>query len=297
MNDLSCKPTEEEFEKWIGASHDLFEIFEGRYDAYPLSTKWIREWLEHEGFTITERDKKRLQNLIGGLDYDVFRNFKDREERADAKWRNLVAKIDGQLKLLIKSYLKSGKYRNIGFAIAPYLFTWNFQRFKEYFKRREDKFSLERYFKSLGEFLQDKKDKLRYFRGIKLISDTVVEGKIGEVFREVNGELKELGINQNEPVGTIKLLHVFAPHYFPLIDNKIARGVRLIPQRGRSLTSEDYLKWIKSTKGWLEGYFDIIEKLESEFNSSILKLMDEGLYLMSSVKLQPRVGKLGLEVK
>jgi len=33
-----------EFEKWIEASHTMFEIFEGRYDAYPLAVRWIDEW-------------------------------------------------------------------------------------------------------------------------------------------------------------------------------------------------------------------------------------------------------------
>lgn len=33
----------DEFEIWIGASHKLFELFEGRHDAYPLAKKWVQQ--------------------------------------------------------------------------------------------------------------------------------------------------------------------------------------------------------------------------------------------------------------
>lgn len=284
-----------EFERGVRASHDMFEIFEGRYDAYPLGIKWITQWFKNGKFTVNEDDKKRLNDLISNFDYNAFRNLRDREEKDNKKWKNLVEKIDNQFRALIESHLKLGEHKNIGVSIAPYLFTWNFQRFKEYFKKR-DKFNLEQYFRTLVEFLQDKKEKLKYFRGRKLISGIVIEQGIKEVFQEINSKLKELGINQNEPVGTIKLLHIFATSFFPLIDNKIDKGIKLILRKWESLTSNSYLKWVKSVKSWLQNYFDIIEKLESEFNSSIPKLVDEGLYLMSSVNLRLRVKALGLEV-
>jgi len=52
---------------------------------------------------------------------------------------------------------------------------------------------------------------------------------------------------------------------------------------------------MEALKAWLQNY-DMIENLEKEAQSSILKLVDEGLYIMSSMKLRYRVDRLGLRV-
>jgi hypothetical protein len=286
----------DEFERWIEASHMMFEIFEGRYDAYPLAKKWVQEWFLSKKFTIDKKDVEIIDCLIQDFNYDAFRNFRDRIERDNDTWKNLVSKANQQFKRLRENDLNPSKCENVGFAVAPFLFTWNFQRFKEYFKRREN-LNLEQYFVELGIFLEDKKVELEFFKTKKIIADDIENEKIERIFQEINAKLAELGIRDNEPIGTTKLLHVFAPHYFPLIDNKIAKATGLLPYKRGSLTSQFYIKWMNTLKNWLQNYIDVIEKLQNNFHSSILKLIDEGLYLMSSVKLRLRVAELGLEVK
>jgi hypothetical protein len=75
-----------------------------------------------------------------------------------------------------------------------------------------------------------------------------------------------------------------------LIDNKIAKAVGL-----KSLSSKSYVEWMKKLKSWLQNYVEAIEQLEKECdNFSILKLVDEGLYMMCSITLRKRVSELGL---
>ena len=281
-----------EFERWIEASHAMFEIFEGRYDAYPLAKKWVQEWFSSGNFTVKEEHLNRVFALIENFDYKVYGVKGESKEKIDGLFRNFV-----------RDYLGEGRNGNIGFAVSPYLFTWNFRRFKEYFKRRED-FSLERYFKNLSAFLKSERKKLEVLRNRRLISDQIEREKIEKIFGQVNNKLKEIGIKNNEPIGTIKLLHVFAPYYLPLIDNDIAGATGLVHsyfvhgrRRMESLTSGSYLKWMSALKSWLQNYLAVIERLEDKHRSSILKLVDEGLYMMSTVKQRARVAELGIEVK
>ena len=116
-----------EFEDWISASHTLFELFEGRYDAYPLSVIWVKEWFDSNAFTVTKNDVSRISALFEDFSYEAF-----------GCTGHLRDKIDLQLKNLIQTHLKEGKNEQIGFALAPYLFSWNFQRFQEYFKQKEE---------------------------------------------------------------------------------------------------------------------------------------------------------------
>ena len=272
-----------EFERWIKASHTMFETFEGRFDAYPLAMRWMEEWFNSSEFTIQVEHEKRISSLLRNFDYGVYGVTGELRETIDKQFRGLVA-----------DNLQQGKSVNPGFAVSAYLFTWNFQRFKEYFTRRRD-FSLERYFSELGRFFEADMEKLQSFRDKKLVCNEIEKAQVADIFEELNSELKELGILNNEPVGTIKLLHVCSPYYFPLIDNDIAKALGLLPPRGESLTSHSYLKWMEALKTWLRNY-DMIEDLEKEAQSSILKLVDEGLYVMSSIKLRYRVNKLGLKV-
>lgn len=272
-----------EFERWIKASHTMFETFEGRFDAYPLAVRWLEEWFNSRWFTVQVEHEKRISSLLRNFDYGVY-----------GVTGELRQTIDKQFSSLVANHLKNGKSENTGFAVSPYLFTWNFQRFKEYFTRRRD-FSLERYFSELGRFFEADMEKLQSFRDRKLVCNQIEKAQVADIFEELNSELKGLGIHNNEPVGTIKLLHVCSPYYFPLIDNDIAKALGLLPPRGESLTSQSYLKWMEALKTWLRNY-DMIENLEKEAQSSILKLVDEGLYVMSSIKLRYRVNKLGLKV-
>jgi len=134
--------------------------------------------------------------------------------------------------------------------------------------------------------------------GKKLVSDGIEKESVKNVFTEVNGELNQIGMGNNEPIGTIKLLHLVAPHYFPLIDNDIGKAIGLINRYEReSVTSESYLRFMAAMKSWLQNYADVVATLESEFRLSILKLVDEGLYMMSTVKQRARVSQLGIKVE
>jgi len=283
----------DQFENWIKASHTLFEIFEGRYDAYPLARKWVQEWLSFKEFDIKKDDLTVINNFTEDFDYDVFRNFRDTFERNDDNWRTLKNTIINQFGRLVENNFKVGRHGNVGLAVAPYLFTWNFQRFKEYFKAKN--IDLEFYFKQLGVFLESKTSTFEFFKEKRLVSDQIDHGEAKKLFEQINAKLKELGKGHNEPVGTAKLLHIFAPYYFPLIDNSEAQAVGLV-EYGESITSNLYLKWMVKLKEWLQKYHEQIEKLEREHNSSIIKLVDEGLYIMSTVKQKARVAELGLWV-
>lgn len=182
----------------------------------------------------------------------------------------------------------------MGFAVAPFLFTWNFQRFKEYLKQRPD-FDLEPYFRQLGTFLESKRSELELFKQKRLV-EKIEANNVKRIFEEINSKLKELGVGTNEPIGVAKLLHLFAPGYFPLIDNKIANATGLLPSKWESLTSNSYVDWMNMLRGWLQNYSEVVEELQNKFDSSILKLVDEGLYVMSTVKLRSRVRALGLKV-
>lgn len=275
----------EEFEHWIKASHKIFEIFEGRYDVYPLATLWAHQWLNSEIFIVQNEHIARINNLLNNFNYKAF----GIEE-------NQAKEIGEQFRRLIKEFLPIGKNENIGFAIAPYLFTWNFQRFKKYFETKLD-YKLDAYFKELGDFLKEKRQEIKFFQDKKLLYDKVEQDKIKSLFDSLNIKLKNLGISQNEPIGTVKILHIFSPYYFPLIDNEIADVFKLKRHHKETLSSSHYLQWMKYIKLWLLHYNkDRIEKLEKEFQCSILKLVDQALYIICSVNLKNRIGRIALEV-
>ncbi|MHA1280828.1 MAG: hypothetical protein ACTSQ8_27110 [Candidatus Helarchaeota archaeon] len=284
-----------DFERWVKAVHSVFEIFEGRYNAYPICRQWVDGWFNDESFTINSDNKEGLSQLIANFDYNAFKN-RNWGEKDEEKWNEFIGKIDSQFKRLLKEQLIGS---NIGLGIAPYLFTWNFQRFKEYFKRKEN-FDLFSYFENLGNFVNDIKNELINFREMKIYYNEVSDIEIREIFDTINSKLKALGINQNEPVGVAKLLHIFAPDYFPLIDNPIAEATGLKKRTsgyGERLTVDKYLKWMKSLKRWIELYDNKkITEIEKQYNESILKLIDEGFYVMSSVKLNLRIKLMGLKI-
>lgn len=281
-----------QFEEWINASHKLYEIFEQRYDVYPLAKKWVQQWLSFGKFIIEEKEIMIVESLVGNFDINAFRNLNDAFERNGREWSKFAARVTEQFMTFVKSYIGTGESKDIGKAVSLYLLTWNFQRFKEYFKYNKD-FNLEHYFKQLRIFLEEKRTHLKFFREKTLISNIIEETEIRRLFDEINSKLKRLGRGHNEPVGTTKLLHIFAPHYFPLIDNSEARAVGLTKRR-ETLTVNHYLNWMNSLKRWLLNYTEVIEKLEKQHNSTIVRLVDEGLYLMSTVKQRTRVVELGI---
>lgn len=282
-----------QFEEWVNASHKLYEIFEQRYDAYPLAKKWVQQWLSFGKFIIEEKEIMIVESLVGNFNINAFRNLNDAFEGDDRKWSKFATRVTDQFMKFIKSQIGTGESKDIGKAVSLYLLTWNFQRFKEYFKY-DEAFNLEHYFKQLRIFLEEKRTRLKSFRKKTLILNIIEESEIRRLFDEINSKLRRLGKGNNEPVGTTKLLHIFAPHYFPLIDNSEARAVGLTKYR-ETLTVNHYLVWMNSLKRWLLNYAEVIEKLEKRHNSTIVRLVDEGLYLMSTVKQRTRVVELGIK--
>lgn len=281
-----------EFEDWISASHKLYDIFEQRYDAYPLALKWVQQWQSFNKFIIDNKDLDTVRHLVREFNCNAFRNTKDPMERDNAKWSTFSQKITAQFGSFVNNTIKSGESGELGKAISVYLLTWNFQRFKEYFKYNQQ-FDLESYFIELGEFLEAKSQILKSFQERNLVLDHIDRDEIRRVFNEINIKLKKLGKGQNEPVGTVKILHIFAPSYFPLIDNSEAKAIGLLGYY-ESLTIDHYLTWMTLLKKWLLNYTDVIEKLEKQHNYTIVRLVDEGLYLMSTVKQRLRVAELGI---
>ncbi|NWF86923.1 hypothetical protein HXY32_03840 [Candidatus Bathyarchaeota archaeon] len=281
-----------QFEEWINASHKLYDIFEQRYDAYPLAVKWVQQWHSFGKFIIETKEILTVERLVHEFNCDAFRNIGDSFERDNEKWNKFAARITERFKAFVKGNIKTGESKDIGKAVSLYLLTWNFQRFKEYFKNYEQ-FDLEHYFKELGAFLEIKKTDLKHFQEKSLVSDQIQETEIIRLFGEINAKLKELGKGQNEPVGTAKILHIFAPNYFPLIDNSEAQAIGLTG-RQESLTVNHYLTWMGALKRWLQNYVEVIRKLEKQHNFTIIRLVDEGLYLMSTVKQRTRVAELGI---
>ena len=247
----------------------------------------MNEWFETEKFTILNEDSEILNNLKENFDYST-RTF-DIET-------DMVNKIDSHFSEFLKS-LTEGENRksNVGFAVAPYLFTWNFQRFKIYFKKNKF-FSLFTYFEELGNFLKKEKEIIGEFRNKKLLSNEINKTEVIQIFKDISDNLNKLGRGQNEPVGTAKLLHIIAPYYFPLIDNPIAEAVKL-KNRRVSLTALDYHQWMVRLKEWLQPKTEIIRKIEQDYDSSILKLVDEGFYIMSSINLSLKLEMLGIGLR
>jgi len=279
-----------QFEEWINASHKLYEIFEQRYDAYPLAVRWVQQWQSFGRFIIEPREMTVINDLVHNFDCNAFRNLNSTFERNPLKWRPFSAKITERFKMFVANNLKSGESEDVGKGVALYLLTWNFQRFKEYFKYNEQ-FDIALYFTELGAFLKMKTTELKHYQERNLIYDPVDDAEVTKLFGEMNMKLKALGRGHNEPVGTAKLLHIFAPHYFPLIDNSEAQALGLTDFE-ETLTINHYLTWMSELRKWLQKYIDVIEKLEKQHNSSILRLVDEGLYMMSTVKQKTRVADL-----
>ncbi len=128
-----------------------------------------------------------------------------------------------------------------------------------------------------------------------MISDDIEEERASKIFEDVNAKLIELGKSKNEPVGTIKLLHSVAPYFFPLLDNPMAKAIGL-KKRYEILSLSHYLSWMEGIKIWLSEYSDMIEEVEKELKQSILKSIDQGFYIMSSINLSLRMKRLGLDL-
>lgn len=292
---------ENDFLKWAESFYYIGYIFEGRHDVYPNCRKWVDEWYTNGSFMIDKDDLDKLEKNLSNHNYDAFRSSdkKKREKYDDSYWEKIKIESDSKIRNLVSHYLFNGYCDNIGIGLAPYLFTWNYQRFKEYIKRKinsKNGFDLDTYFVNLGKCLDQLKKDFYYFKEKKFYLESIEEDKIRELYNKIHEKLKELGIGNNEPVGTAKILHMMAPYYFPLIDNDIAKNVGL-KIKGVTLNINKYITWIRHLKSCLARYNQTrLDGFEKEMGLSILKLIDGGLYVMCSINLSKRVDKVGFNL-
>jgi len=158
-----------------------------------------------------------------------------------------------------------GKSSDMSDGLGVLLLTWN-QAFYRYGIFNFDK---------LEECIRNNLQKLENFRNrhISSLSDSDEE-EIRDIF---NGFLKALQIDSGKsqgrksPVAVAKALHLLAPNFFPLWDNKIAKAYRC---RYNKNPAEQYMSFCKIMKTMAEkvkGYIPPTEK-------STLKLIDEYNY-------------------
>ena len=292
------------FENAIRAGHHLFlfTTFIGVDHPYLMAIRCAKDWLDRGSFEISDRDIKRVrehfEENLQKQGFENFRNMKDYIEKDSEKWENIVKGLvelrDDIIELLEEN---KGECKIIGVGLAPYLFTWNIQRFKEYVKvyiyiKRNETFNVKNYFKDLGDILNELRNDIREFKDLRLVDeDSVPKEKVEKLFNSLNEKLRKIGIGQNEYIMTIKILHALSPSFFPLLDNKILDALKN-SKCDINKDSRGYIKWMEHLQTWLKGYLDVIPTIEEELDQTILKLVDELLYVTYSIKLENYVKKL-----
>jgi hypothetical protein len=271
--------TEPEFIAWIDAGHTIFNHFEGRNDAYPLARKWSEQWLVEGEIHVEKPDLERVRSLMREFDPSMF-------SASRAIGKALVESFSE----LVETHLSASK-TNIGLGLAPLLFTWNFRRYKTYAENGWN-VGLPIYFRALGDYLTQIRPQLKTFSSRDFFDKDEPKPDLKDLFTKINERLKHSGIGQNETVGTVKLLHVMFPSLLPLIDNPIASALGLKVE-GTSLDYSIYHNWINTLKRNLAPYSKVAKSLETKYSLTILKLVDEALYIMCSAKLKKRVNELG----
>lgn len=296
---------QDDFFKWAESFYHIGIIFEGRYDVYPICRKWVDEWYKNGYFTIEEDDLKSIFINLDKHNYDMFRDRRKKIEDNDQEWDLIKKTADEKIGYIVTEHLSKGQCDNIGFGISTYLFTWNFRRYKEYLIshiQKQSGFDLDKHFLELGIFLNDLKKDFDSYRRKKLYTDQFNEDASRKLYSTVNSKLSQLGLGNNEPVGTSKILHMMAPYWFALIDNPIAEVVKLKEKRSYPDTDKldinKYIIWMNFLKEFLKKYDPkSLDDFEKQMNLSILKLIDGGLYMMCTVKQSRRVNELGFEIK
>jgi hypothetical protein len=290
---------EKEFFIWAEAFNKIGKIFEGRFDVYPICRKWIDEWYKNNFYSINGNDNLIIKKALENHNYNVFRVNGDFFERKEENWKKIVENSERKIFSIIDKKIKAGECNNIGYCLAPYLFSWNYRRYKEYIKselKGQSNFDIVSHFYELGNLILNLQKEFEYFHDKKIYYNKIEYDKVLKLYSAINDKLKNIGVGHNEPIATFKILHIMAPHYFPLIDNKIAYFVGLKKSR-KSLTIEQYSKWIDFLKKYLNHYdFKKLDKFEELMGASILKIIDGGLYMMCTMTLSHRVEMIGLKI-
>jgi len=173
-----------------------------------LCRKWIEEWFSCKKFCITDEDR------------DFLKEFKLLifNERVKSRIENNLA----QLKEKIKNHTEK-----ITFAFALYLISWNIRRFETYFERNTD-FSFEKFFDSLNEVFKNENflNNVEELRKLHLFKNEVKDELVADIYKNLEEKIKQIVSTQNEPIATIKIMHIIAPYYIPLLDNPIAKALK-----------------------------------------------------------------------
>ncbi|MHA1238397.1 MAG: hypothetical protein ACTSSJ_04010 [Candidatus Odinarchaeia archaeon] len=268
--------------RWLKGADEIFDALEGRGDAYNLCRRWVEEWFTSKKFCITEEDERFLNEF----DLLVFNE-------------NVKSKIKLNLEQFKR---KINQYRDkLAFAFSLYLISWNIRRFEKYFEINPD-FSFGNFFTALNEvFNKELLEDIKKLRGSHLFKCEIEERLIASVFERLNQKLKQIGAGtQNEPVATIKILHIIAPYHIPLLDNPIAKALkkervceffpyRMGKYRGIEINKSSLVKYMKWIKNKFSAFSHLIFSLEREMNKSFLKLLDQAFYIRYSIDIGRRL--------
>ncbi|GAB6079015.1 hypothetical protein [Hydrogenobaculum acidophilum] len=185
------------------------------------------------------------------------KKFEEREKR------DIMYKV---ATFLVSQYWSIPSY--IADGVCVLLLTWNQAFYKYgYFDFKELEKCIEKNLQRLGEFRQ---------RDITSLSQSDEE-KIKLVFDEF---LKALEIadgnkrSSKSPVAVAKALHLLAPNFFPLWDNKIARAYGCYYNNNPAEKYVQFMKLMKELAMHVKSYVQI----SNYQNKTLLKLIDEYNY-------------------
>ena len=269
--------------RWLRGADEIFEALEGRGDAYNLCRRWVEEWFSWGKFCITDEDRKFLKEF----ELLIF------NEKVKSRIEDNLA----QLKEQLESHTKE-----ITFAFSLYLISWNIRRFETYFERNTTDFSFENFFISLNEvFNKEFLEGLKELRKFHLLKDEIKRDLVTDIYKKLHQKLREIGTGtQNEPVSTIKIMHIIAPSYIPLLDNPIAEALkkekvceffsyRQGRYKGIEIDRDSLIKYMAWIKRKFSSFSDTIFSLELEKHKSFLKLLDQAFYIRYSIDIGRRL--------
>lgn len=193
--------------RWLKGADEIFEALEGRGNAYNLCRRWVEEWFSCGKFCIADEDR----NFLKEFELLIF------NERVKSKIENNLVKLKEKL----ENYTE-----DITFAFSLYLISWNIRRFETYFEENAD-FSFEDFFVSLSKvFDKTFLNNVKELKKLHLFKSETKDELIADIYKKLEEKIKQIVSTQNEPVATIKIMHILAPYYIPLLDNPIAKALK-----------------------------------------------------------------------
>jgi len=232
------------------------------------------------------KKKKSYLKFLNSITPDGFikgiEEFRRREKR-DAMYKVAI--------YLLQQFWPKAEYRDIADSLGVLLLTWN-QAFYRY-----GVFN----FGSLKDVIEKNWKEINYFRERSLKNSYPIkkedEERIMKLFEEF---LEVLSVTRNgkkrrSPVAAAKALHLLAPHFFPLWDEKIAKVYVGEYLRNPAKKYIDFMEKIKEVIAKIEGFkkdkkfakelakyeslsVNLDKKELDERRFSILKLIDEYNY-------------------